>query len=400
MSPRERYKKKFDIPWLEHREGYPSPEERAALIEMRRALDMEFFTMIAKNIRADSTQTRRLAEKYTPEELKRAVQVMDKSFKQHPVFNDEAFSYREYRRRYAIFGGQRPYLSVEAYDKSIEEHLRLFKGQFEKKAKPQDHQRDQELSDLLLMDCQLWEDITPPEVPPRPASFSAPKPGSYSDPVADLLTWGADLNLQRVDLAADEPERWHKHIPALERMALDPGLLDGWPGEDASWAPWHALHLIGSLGTWENAASLMMLADRPNDWLSDRLPLVWSMMGLEVEPTLSMLLSDPAVPVNRRILAAAGLRELVEEYPILEGKLVHEFSRILQTAEPFDLELNARLVFILDDLGLAAKSRPAIEAAFEAGRVDTEYITLEDLDWDDDDWDDDYEDYEDDEEDD
>jgi hypothetical protein len=180
-------------------------------------------------------------------------------------------------------------------------------------------------------------------------------------------------------------------------MALDPGLLDGWPGEDASWAPWHALHLLGSLGAWENAASLMILAGRPNDWLSDRLPLVWGMIGLEVEPILSMLLSDPAVPTNRRILAAAGLRELAEEHTILEGKLVHGFSRTLQAAEPFDPELNARLVFILDELGLAAKARPTIEAAFEAGRVDTEYIMLEDLDWDGDDWDDDYEDDEDDE---
>ena len=29
---------------------------------------------------------------------------------------------------------------------------------------------------------------------------------------------------------------WKKHVPALTRMALDPGLLNGWPAEKASWA--------------------------------------------------------------------------------------------------------------------------------------------------------------------
>jgi hypothetical protein len=171
MSPRERYKKKFDIPWLEHRKGYPSPEEHAALIEMRRVLNMELLTMLVHKTQPDSPEARRLAEKYTPQELKLAIQVMEKSFTEHPVFNDEAFSYREYRRRYAIFGGQRPYFDMEEYDKYINEHLLLFKSQFQKQAAVQDNERDQEISDLLLIDWQLWEDITPPEIPrARPAS--------------------------------------------------------------------------------------------------------------------------------------------------------------------------------------------------------------------------------------
>ncbi len=381
MSRRERRKKKIDIPWLEQRSGYPSPEERAALIDMRIELDVELLLLIAQDISPDSPQGRKLWETYGEAEVQAALTRLEEFRDMLPYLAEEAHTYRGYRQRYAGFGGSRPFLSAEEYSRRHTEYMHSVDKNFDPGKGLIDIKGDPALYDLLLMGWSLWRDLTPPDVPPRPAGFSAPRPGSYSGPAADLLTWGPELSPERLNLAAEDPLRWQKHIPALERMALDPGLLDGWPGEAASWAPWHALHLLGALGAWESAASLLALQGRPNDWLSDRLPKVWADMGLQVEPILSMLLSDPAIFPKRRCLAAAGLQELAEEEPVLNGKLVRDFSQILQTPEPFDSGLNATLIFILDSMDLSPEARPAIEAAFAAGRVDTDFIRLEDMEW-------------------
>ncbi|NOH02861.1 MAG: hypothetical protein HND47_13335 [Chloroflexi bacterium] len=185
-------------------------------------------------------------------------------------------------------------------------------------------------------------------------------------------------------------------------MALDPGLLHGWPSEPASWAPWHAIHALGNLQAWDSAPALAQLADMENDWLSDHLPHIWADMGREVEPALWMILENTSASAKGRGLAAEGLSNLAEENEAMENKVVHGFEKILQSAKSFDPTLNAYLIHFLREMEAVDEAMDAIDSAFEAGRVDLEIITPEDLDEDDDfydeeEWEDDEGDEEDDE---
>lgn len=236
-----------------------------------------------------------------------------------------------------------------------------------------------ELERLLLMDWRNWEDITPPAVPPRPDNYDAPRPAAYLPPIAELLEWGNDL--QKHHNFTDELEylHWKNFIPALTRMALDPGLIHGWPAESASWAPWHAIHLLGNLESWESAPALAELADLEEDWLSDHLPHIWADMGQEAEPILWMLLDDRSASAKRRGLAAEGLYRMTEENEVLYNKVTKGFEKILQNETTFDPTLNGYLISFLRSMEAVDKVRPAINKAFDQSRVDLDLITPQDL---------------------
>ena len=162
-------------------------------------------------------------------------------------------------------------------------------------------------------------------------------------------------------------------------MSLDPGLLDGWPGDSQSWAPWHALQLLGALEAWQSVPALAELSGRPNDWLSDLLPEVWARMGMAVEPVLWVMLENTSAPLQRRGLAAEALTFLVEDEPLLSGKIAQGFGQIVQKVKPCDPALNAYLIHFTQEIGELERIRPIIDSAFEEQRVDEEIITPEDL---------------------
>lgn len=56
------------IDWLEHRTGYPSPQEREAIIDRRSQLRLELIGLIVRDQLPDSPAGRRLVEKYGEEE--------------------------------------------------------------------------------------------------------------------------------------------------------------------------------------------------------------------------------------------------------------------------------------------------------------------------------------------
>ncbi len=374
------------IDWLEHRTGYPSPEEREAIIIRRNQLRLEFIGLVARDQLPDSPAGRRLVEKYGEEELGVILKQFDSAFLNNNVVETEAFGYRRYRQIYAQFGGARPFFSASEYKRLRAEHAKNFAALLKNQRIP--NERQEELSDLLLMDSELWEDLVPQDHPPRPAGF--PQPGqTYQPPLTALLEYGADLVPPAV--FARNLESWRKHIPALTRMALDPLLLDGWPADPASWGPWYALLLLGELGAVESAYSLSDLADVENDWLSDLLPEIWAGMGPEVEPFLWMILEDLAHSTKKRGLAANALQLLADEEFALRGKVIDAFGRLISNpATP--PELNAYLVYFLGQLEAQGVLRPVIEAAFAENRIDTEIIELEEMEWmegDEDEWEDD-----------
>ena len=173
--------------------------------------------------------------------------------------------------------------------------------------------------------------------------------------------------------------QWKRFILALTRMALDPGLLSGWPSERASWAPWHAIHALGNLQAWESAPALAELADLENDWLSDHLPHIWADMGMEVEPTLWMILETHSSSTKRRGLAAESLFMMTEESDAISDKAIHGFEKILRNTSNVDSTLNGYLVMFLNDMEISGKTLDTIYKAFEESRVDSSIITPEDL---------------------
>ena len=299
--------------------------------------------------------------------MQRAIRIFNEAMEMPSFISDDARSYRDYRQRFGRFGaGLKFFTAKELDDLYIKYAEKLKEG------------GENEVEKLLLTGWREWEDITPPAVPPRPADYAAPQPASYNEPINILLEWGDNLN--RSHQHADEAEyiQWGKHIPALTRMALDPGLLNGWPAEKPSWASWHAIHILGILQAWESAPVLAQLADLENDWLSDHLPHIWADMGREVEPTLWMILENTSASAKQRGLAAQSLQMITEENELLETIVIDGFEKILQNEKSFDPILNAYLLYYLSEMEAIDEIRETIDAAFEQGRVDEDIFTLDD----------------------
>ncbi|HNT77622.1 MAG TPA: hypothetical protein PKH77_21620, partial [Anaerolineae bacterium] len=267
-------------PSADQPEAYPSPEERQRIVARRDQLMRELIhaTIVTPN---DHTKIDRLIARYGADE----VQTVAASLRgPHPPFiNESPYLYRDYRQTFARFGGDRPFLTKKEYETLMWEFSKLLAvREFKEVLRRPPGERETELRDLLLKDAFSWPDIMPPAPPPHPPDYAAPPAGHYDDPVQTLLTWGPDRDERRyADYARYGP--WRRAVSDLLRMALDPGLLNGWPGESAGWASLHALELLGHIGDAAAGPPLFALLDCENDWLSDRLPDVWGQMGRGAE---------------------------------------------------------------------------------------------------------------------
>jgi hypothetical protein len=392
MSRRKkRYAKPGDSPnieWLKHRTGYPSPDEREKIIQMRRDISMELLMMMLSGIAPESHKAQALRKKYGEAEITRALEKLEEGMQFPSIIADKARSYREYRQRYARFGAGLRFLSSKELEDVYKEN-----------AESLITEEANEAARLLLIGWRDWEDITPPAIPAPPADYPAPAPTSYPAPISEFLKWGDDLN--RSDQFENEAEwlQWKKHIPALTRMALDPGLLNGWPADPASWAPWHAIHALGNMQAWDSAPAIASLADLENDWLSDHLPHIWADMGREVEPILWMLLETKTASAKQRGLAAEGLQILSKDTEAMEDRVISGLEKMLKNETSFDPTLNAYLLHTLAKMGALGEVEDTAISAIENGRVDEDIFDKEDLnanleddDFDDDDFDEEDED--------
>lgn len=166
--------------------------------------------------------------------------------------------------------------------------------------------------------------------------------------------------------------------PELIRMVLDEGLLNGWPSEDASWGPIHALLMLKELRADEVAPQLFSLMEQENDWLSDQLPWVWGKMGQPVESHLWAYLGDCQHDPEHRGAALLGLSAIAQEHPDRRSAIVQDFADRLDDASPDDAEFNAYAVYILQEMR-AIEATDAIVRAFKAGKVDMSIMTPYDV---------------------
>ncbi len=366
------------IEWLKHRAGYPSPDEREKIIQLREKLAFEVVKLAVLGVPPDDPRYRKLVQKYGVEEVLRANKKFSEGMDMPSRVADDARSFRDYRLRYARFGAGLKFYTSKEMEELQFEHAREMKGFFEGHGTAKT-EKQSEIEKLLLVGWRDWDDITPPAIPPRPADYGAPPPAPYPAPISELLEWGSDLMTHHE--FADEKEflHWKKFIPALTRMALDPELLNGWPSDNASWAPWHAIHLLGNLQAWESAPALAELADFENDWLSDHLPHIWADMGGEAEPVLWMILESHSGSAKRRGLAAEALYMMTDDNQAMQTKVARGFEKILRNTKTFDPALNGYIIAFLREMDEIEELHPVIDEAFEQNRVDLNIISPEDL---------------------
>jgi hypothetical protein len=364
------------------RKGYPSPAERGRIVERRDKLLRELIPLLMTP-RCDDRKLKVLILRYGPREISLVLERFQQRAMRSELIGDEAATYREYRRIFAGFGGSRPFLSWQEYsDLSYEHGLLNAKRTVTSLVIRRPSARERELRDLLLIDA-YWEDITPPDVPPRPADFTAPPAGTYDYPARKLLDWGWNLDDERVKNNAGNVNKWWPAVDDLVRMALDEGLLDGWPGEPASWAPYHALNMLGYLRAHRVAGELRALLSRENDWLSDRLSVAWGRMGPQAGPALWDYVENHERDPKQRATVMLGLRNVARAHPKQRGSIVRRLADLLHRAPAEDAEANAYIAWVLNSLE-AVEARETVAEAFEQQKIDDSIIApynLDILDW-------------------
>jgi hypothetical protein len=294
------------------------------------------------------------------------------------LIGEDSMLYRTYRRTFARFGGDRPFLDKQVYEKLIYEHGKLAAQRSLEPSFRHRGRSEQEMYDLLLVGVEFWEDITPPAVPPQPANFATPAQADHAPPLRELLTWGWNTDEEYVTRNVRQIAKQQPASSDVVRMVLDEGLLSGWPAKDASWAPYHALHLLGHLQAHKYARRLLALMDRENDWLSDRLPVVWGLMGSQAAPPLWTYLENRTHDPDKRAIVLNGLAAIAQAQPQSWPDIVTALINWLQKAPAADATVNGYLVFILNRMK-AIEAREAIATAFEQDRVDTRIMQWHDV---------------------
>jgi hypothetical protein len=347
--------------------AYPDPETWRKIVAQRGQILRQFLLGLAEGTpdivhdlvnRYGAYQVRYVLEKY-------------QEYERPSFLIDEPTIYRQYRWLFAQFGGDRPFLSRQGYDAAL-------------LAEMDDLERVERMvlgisgpDDIIesdrLVHLAYATDITPPAVPPKPADFEAPAPQRYSNVMRPLLKIGWRLDESALGQHLSRLSNWRSVLPELSQMATDPGLVNGWPGEKASWAPYHALILLGRLQDPGFADGLMALIPVEDDWLSDLLPGVWAQMGPAAAAPLWRRLEALAYGDDKLAVLVAGLLKIAQSHPDQSDTTVSKFINLLDAGTREHIDLNAYIAFALDELGDAAAA-PSIQKALDEDRVNERIV--------------------------
>lgn len=359
---RRRKRRKHKSKKKQSQPTYPDPETRREIIAQR---DQILKEAILSFIEDDTTIINDLVRRYGVYHV-RYVLERYRAHTHTSFLIDEAAIYRRYRWLFAQFGDDRPFLSKQAYDDAIDSEIQDAEQVYRMVFGPSTPDNIRETDRLTHL--VYATDITPPDVPPKPDDFVAPTPHSYSRRLKPLLNLGWQLDESAIAPQLRRKRKWRKALPELIKMATDPGLIHGWPGEKASWAPYHALTLLGHVGNPEVAASLLALLGVENDWLSDRLPDVWAQIGPDAAAPLWRNLREMAYEEDELGVLVAGLIQIAQSHPDKTKTTVRSFIELLEAGAAEYADLNAYIVYALDQLG-DDTAVPAIKAALDEGRV-------------------------------
>ena len=327
------------------------------------------------------------------------------------LVGDGTFLWRRYRRRYAIFGGARPFLLRREYEERevdyVEQQIPMIfsrlgldledvaprgaRAEVKRLFTRASEGESRRLNDLLLKDFWMVKDLLQPVPPPRPSEWPAISTQAHGPGFSAILGIGpAHID---VDLGSDPSEFGSAQRATLLDIATDERLLRGWPGESAAWAPYHAMRLLGRMQAVETAEGLLMALDRvgEDDWISDFL-IVRCLpdMGPAVAPLLWDLAKNRRRDVSIRGLATHGLALLAEAHP---DSLIETIERMMSFVgqRPFldrdRASVNGCAAFHLYNLAhdqadrIGADLLEAVSTALwdadEAGRIDQRMFDIE-----------------------
>jgi tetratricopeptide (TPR) repeat protein len=166
--------------------------------------------------------------------------------------------------------------------------------------------------------------------------------------------------------------------PALMTLATDEQLLAGEDDRPETWAPLHAVRLLGEMDAVEAIAPLLPLFERveEGEWLTEILQTAFGRLGRPALTPLRALLSDRGRDIWTRGRAADGLKELARYHPELRGEVIAALTAHLDAAEaePSAETLNALVVSTLLDLEAEEEAAPAMRRAFAEDRVDQRIV--------------------------
>lgn len=212
--------------------SFPSPEERARIIERRATLMYELYSRLAlRESHSAGADTRRqqLIHEYGLAEVQRMIDRIGRNFQARRAVGDheDEWLYRDYIKRYWRWGGQRPLLQMDEERRlNYERTILLLRQMVHRKnpgapgspqlapLSPADERRLAELDDLLLASPDLWDDLVPedppavlPPLPSLPPTISSPPPQrSLEDQLDDLVDEGNRLFQKQQTAAACD--RW------------------------------------------------------------------------------------------------------------------------------------------------------------------------------------------------
>jgi hypothetical protein len=358
---------------------YPTPEERKRIIRRRDKLLRGLIELFVTRPPAEHMDgIGQLVQTYGAAEVTIVLDKFQKST-QRPFVGEEAGLYRDYRLAFARFGGERRFLGKpECEELALEHTLLAAKREWKSLLRRGPSKRERELRNLLLIDERTWDDITPPAPPPRPPGFAAPPVGSYPPRLKKLLELGWKADEKAIAGRVGRAANWQPFIPDLERMVLDEGLLSGWPVEPPSWAPLHALRLLGCLRAHQSAGRLLALMDQEDDWLSDLLPSIWTEMGPRAAEPLWEYIQNRQHNPEQRGNVMIGLQKLAEEHRPYRREVVEGLSQLLDDAPGGDGTANAYIVHALTELG-AVEALPALRRAYDEHKISLKIMTWDDV---------------------
>ena len=204
----------------------------------------------------------------------------------------------------------------------------------------------------------------------------------YSGPVSNLLHIGeAKFGVAPSEWInyATEYELGQDDIPDLIKLATDEDIANQESIDDpAVYGPVHAWRALAQLGATEAAEPLLGNFEWDDDYSSEDLAHVYSLLGPSTIPALANHIKthnteDTAINAYG---AVSALSEIAQEHPEAQAEVIKSLNDQLEQYQENDPALNGILAGNLADLG-AKDSLPLIEAVFAADRADIMHTDLD-----------------------
>ena len=168
-----------------------------------------------------------------------------------------------------------------------------------------------------------------------------------------------------------------EHLNELSQMTIDIDLLDSeidthWTGPIHAWRTLAALEIPEAIDPL--VQSLQVMGEELIDWVGNELPLIFSRIGPIAIPALTVLIANRKASNYSRQNASDCITAIYKQHPESRSDGVLVLTQELNRFTTNDPDLNAILVCNLVIDFRAIESIEVIKKAFEAGRVNEDFM--------------------------